>query len=290
MAVIITSPRALFETTDAWRMSGERVGLVPTMGALHEGHLSLIDAARTAGATRIVVSIFVNPLQFGANEDLAKYPRTFADDLARCEARGVDAVYAPAPDAMYPPGFQTHVRVERLTQLHEGPIRPDHFQGVATVVTKLFTAAGPCVAAFGRKDYQQLCTVQRLARDLDLPVTVLGCPTAREADGLALSSRNRYLSPEQRARATAIHQGMHLASAAFAAGERSSEALLSLARETISAQFDSIDYVTVAEASDLTPAGELAFPDSVVLVAARLGNTRLIDNCLLGRECLESRL
>lgn len=290
MTEIIATPRALFEATDAWRMRGERVGLVPTMGALHEGHLSLIDSARAAGASRVVVSIFVNPLQFGANEDLAKYPRTFDADLALLRARKVDCVYAPAPDAMYPAGFQTHVRVEKLTQLHEGPIRPDHFQGVATVVTKLFAATGPCVAAFGRKDYQQLCTVKRLAQDLDLPVTVLACPTLREPDGLAMSSRNRYLSPEQRARASAIHQGMHLASAAFEAGERSSATLLAAARGPIAASFDSIDYVSLAEASELVPAAEHAFPASILLVAARLGSTRLIDNCLLGAECLESRL
>jgi pantoate--beta-alanine ligase len=203
MAELVTSPRALFAATETLRKQGERIGLVPTMGALHAGHLTLVDAARAAGATRIVVSIFVNPLQFGPNEDLAKYPRTLADDIARCDQRGVDIVYTPTPEQMYPTGFQTHVEVEQLTQAHEGPIRPQHFRGVATVVTKLLCATGPCVAAFGRKDFQQLRTVQRLARDLDLPVEVLECPTQREADGLALSSRNRYLSPEQRERAGA---------------------------------------------------------------------------------------
>ncbi|MEY4575870.1 MAG: hypothetical protein RL701_573 [Pseudomonadota bacterium] len=283
----IANPRELFGATDALRRHGERIGLVPTMGALHSGHLSLIDAVRAAGATSIVVSIFVNPLQFGPNEDLAKYPRTFADDVARCEEHGVDIVYAPTPDLMYPPGFQTHVEVERLTLEHDGPRRPGHFRGVATVVTKLFTAAGPCIAAFGRKDYQQLRTVHQLVRDLDLPVTILECPTQREHDGLALSSRNRYLTPDQRVRAVAMYRGLHAASVAFNRGERSVTTLLQAAHEPIAHAFDSIDYLTVANASDLTTAQNEAPHASVLLVAARIGATRLIDNCLLGEECLD---
>jgi pantoate--beta-alanine ligase len=285
----IDSPRALFERTDALRRKGERIGFVPTMGALHDGHLSLIDALRAAGATRIVVSIFVNPLQFGPNEDLAKYPRTLAADLAGCAARGVDIAYTPTPAAMYPSGFQTHVEVEQISLEHEGPLRPGHFRGVATVVTKLFNAAGPCIAAFGRKDYQQLQVITRMVRDLDLPVEILPCPTLREPDGLAMSSRNRYLSPEQRTRATAIYRGMQAASAAFARGERDTRALLALAEAQIAATFDSCDYITVAQAHTLASAPARADDSSVMLVAARLGSTRLIDNCLLGRECLDSR-
>jgi pantoate--beta-alanine ligase len=285
----VDTPRALFERTDALRQRGERIGLVPTMGALHDGHLSLIDAVRAAGATRVVVSIFVNPLQFGPSEDLAKYPRTLAADLAGCEQRGVDFVYTPTPEAMYPPGFQTHVEVEQISREHEGPIRPGHFRGVATVVTKLLTATGPCVAAFGRKDYQQLQVVKRLVRDLDLPVQILECPTLREPDGLAMSSRNRYLSPEQRTHAIAIYRGQHAASSAFAAGERDTSKLLALAQAEIAAHFDSIDYVTIAESHTLAAAGACAPDSSVMLVAARLGSTRLIDNCRLGHECLETR-
>jgi pantoate--beta-alanine ligase len=285
----IDTPRALFERTDALRLRGERIGLVPTMGALHDGHLSLIDAVRAAGATRVVVSIFVNPLQFGPNEDLAKYPRSLASDLAGCEQRGVDFVYTPTPAVMYPAGFQTHVEVEQISREHEGPIRPGHFRGVATVVTKLLTATGPCVAAFGRKDYQQLQVITRLVRDLDLPVQILPCPTLREADGLAMSSRNRYLDPQQRVKATAIHRGMHAASAAFAAGERTTSALLALADAPIAAHFDSRDYITIADAHTLAAADIHAPEDSVMLVAARLGSTRLIDNCVLGRECLDAR-
>jgi len=179
MPQVIDNPRELFAATEALRGRGQRVGLVPTMGALHDGHMSLVAAARAAGAGPVVVSIFVNPLQFGKNEDLAKYPRTFADDLARCDDHGVDLVYAPSPDAMYPAGFQTHVEVEQVRQPFEGAARPTHFRGVTTVVAKLFNATGPCVAAFGRKDYQQWRTIERMVRDLDLPVEVLGCPIAR---------------------------------------------------------------------------------------------------------------
>ncbi|HET8940343.1 MAG TPA: pantoate--beta-alanine ligase [Polyangiales bacterium] len=285
----IDTPRALFERTDALRLRGERIGLVPTMGALHDGHLSLIDAVRAAGATRVVVSIFVNPLQFGPNEDLAKYPRTLASDLAGCEQRGVDFAYTPTPAAMYPAGFQTHVEVEQISLEHEGPIRPGHFRGVATVVTKLLMATGPCMAAFGRKDYQQLQVVTRMVRDLDLPVQILPCPTLRETDGLAMSSRNRYLSPEQRVKASSIYRGMQAASAAFASGERKPGALLALARAPITAHFDSCDYITIADAHTLAAADTHAPEDSVMLVAARLGSTRLIDNCVLGRECLDVR-
>jgi pantoate--beta-alanine ligase len=287
MPEIIELPRALFTATERYRMAGERVGLVPTMGALHEGHMSLVAALRAAGATRVVLSIFVNPLQFGQNEDLAKYPRTFAEDLARCERHGVDLVYAPPREAMYPHDFQTHVEVEQITLPFEGAARPAHFRGVTTVVCKLFNAAGPCVAAFGRKDYQQWRTIQRMVDDLDLPVDVLGCPIARESDGLAMSSRNRYLNADQRARAVAIYRGLNAASRGFAAGLRERAQLERLAREAIEPVFDAIDYVSVADAEDLTRAGDECGEQSVLLVAARLGSTRLIDNCRLGDECLE---
>jgi pantoate--beta-alanine ligase len=287
MAEVIETARELFAITERERAAGQRIGLVPTMGALHDGHMSLIDAVRAAGATRVVVSIFVNPLQFGVNEDLAKYPRTFAQDVSRCERRNVDIVYAPTAEAMYPQGFQTHVEVEQVTQRWEGGVRPEHFRGVTTVVTKLFAATGPCIAAFGRKDYQQLSAVKRLARDLDLPVDVLGCPIVREPDGLAMSSRNRYLDDKARVRARAIHRGLRAASQAFARGEREANVLVNLARAPLEPTFDTIDYVSVVDADDLTPVTQHAGESSMLLVAARVGGTRLIDNCLLGEECLE---
>ena len=286
MTQVIDNPRALFAATEALRGRGQRVGLVPTMGALHEGHMSLVSAVRAVGARQVVLSIFVNPLQFGKNEDLAKYPRTFQEDLARCERHGVDIVYAPAPDAMYPPTFQTHVEVERVTLRFEGEARPNHFRGVATVVMKLFNATGPCVAAFGRKDYQQWRTLERMVRDLDLPIEVVGCPIAREPDGLAMSSRNRYLTASERTRAPAIFLGLRAASRAFANGERDRAALERAALTPMCAAFDVIDYASVADADDLSDPGATAGESSVLVVAARLGATRLIDNCRLGAECL----
>jgi pantoate--beta-alanine ligase len=287
MTRVVETARELFAACEQLRQQGQRIGLVPTMGALHDGHLSLIAATRAAGATRVVVSIFVNPLQFGPNEDLAKYPRTFAADCARCEQSGADLIYAPKPEAMYPSGFQTHVEVERVTQRLEGSIRPEHFRGVATVVTKLFNATGPCIAAFGRKDYQQWRTVDRMVLDLDLPVTILGCPIVREPDGLAMSSRNRYLDGDARTRAALIYQGLSAASAAFARGEREVMRLTGLARAPLAA-FDAIDYVSLVGADDLEPPETTQAPEaSVMLVAARLDTTRLIDNCRLGEECLD---
>lgn len=286
MPQVIDNPRALFAATELLRGRGQRVGLVPTMGALHEGHMSLVAATRAAGAQPVVLSIFVNPLQFGKNEDLAKYPRTFAEDVARCEQHGVDIVYAPSPDAMYPTGFQSHVEVEQVTQPFEGASRPTHFRGVTTVVAKLFNACGPCVAAFGRKDYQQWRTIERMVRDLDMPVEVLGCAIAREADGLAMSSRNRYLSASERTRAPAIYLGLRAASRAFARGERDRAKLERLALAPIEAAFDVVDYAKVADADDLSDPGQTAGEASVLLVAARIGPTRLIDNCRLGSDCL----
>ena len=284
---VVESRQELQRLADEVRARGQRIALVPTMGALHAGHLSLIAAVRAAGATRIVVSIFVNPMQFAAHEDLSKYPRTFDADLAACREGGADLVYAPMPDVMYPSGFQTHVEVERITRAFEGAIRPEHFRGVTTVVTKLFNATGSCIAAFGRKDYQQLRCIERMVRDLDMPVRVLACAIVREPDGLALSSRNRYLNDAARSRATALFRGLHAASRAFARHERATERLIALARTPLERDFDSIDYVAVVEPDQLQAQDELASERSVMLVAARIGGTRLIDNCELGRECLE---
>jgi len=289
MTPVVREPRALRDACDELRAAGHRIGFVPTMGALHAGHMSLCDAVREHGATHVVVSVFVNPLQFGPKEDFTKYPRTFADDERLCRDHGVSLIYAPARDAMYGAGFQSHVEVEQLTTQFDGAARPGHFRGVTTVVTKLFNALGPCVAAFGRKDYQQWRVIERMARDLDMPVEVLGCPIRREPDGLALSSRNRYLDAEQRGRATAIVQGLRAADAAYRRGERGVAALEGLARAPLAERFDAIDYVALADAESLAP---LAAPSAelqssaVLLVAARLGATRLIDNAVLGKDNL----
>jgi pantoate--beta-alanine ligase len=279
---LVEDRSALHALCEDARKRGRRVGFVPTMGALHDGHLSLVDAARGAGADFVVMSIFVNPLQFGPNEDFSKYPRTFDQDLALCRSRKVDAVYVPDGRAMYPAGFQTHVEVSELTKRFEGEARPTHFRGVTTVVLKLFAAVGPCVAAFGRKDYQQWRVIDRMARDLDLPVEVLGCPIAREPDGLAMSSRNRYLDPGQRSRATAIHRGLNAAEEAYRAGERDPSQLEAIARAVIEPSFDAIDYVTLADAENLAPPSTPLDRPAVMLVVARLGATRLLDNRVIG--------
>jgi pantoate--beta-alanine ligase len=255
------------------------------MGALHAGHLALVEEVRRRGAARIVVTVFVNPLQFGPNEDFARYPRTLPEDIARCQAAGVDLVFAPAREAMYPPGFVSEVRVGRLTQVLEGVFRPGHFDGVTTVVAKLFQLVGPSVAVFGRKDYQQWRVLSRMVADLDMPIEMHGMPTVREADGLALSSRNRYLSPEERARALGIAEGLRRALAAFDEGERDPRKLEELARAPIEARFDAVDYVAVADADDLQPLDRVA-ERAVLAVAARIGRTRLIDNVVLGEDRL----
>jgi pantoate--beta-alanine ligase len=283
MALIIRDARELFERCERARHEGARVGFVPTMGALHDGHLALVDEATKRGATLRVVSIFVNPLQFGVNEDFGRYPRTFEQDLERCEARGVELIYAPPPERMYPPGFQTHVEVEQVTQRWEGKFRPTHFRGVTTVVTKLLLAVGPCVAVFGRKDYQQFRTLSRLVQDLDIPVELVGMPTVRERDGLALSSRNRYLSSGERERALSIARGLRKAHDAFADGERSPEVLSELARAEIAPAFDRIDYVEAVHPDTLEPL-EKPSDAQLILVAAHVGNTRLIDNLWLGHD------
>jgi pantoate--beta-alanine ligase len=283
MTLTIRDPRELFAHCERARSSGARVGFVPTMGALHDGHLALTDEAKRRGATLRVVSIFVNPLQFGPSEDFARYPRTLDADLDRCRARGVEVVYAPSPEAMYPVGFQTHVEVEQVSRRWEGAFRPAHFRGVTTVVAKLLLAVGPCIAVFGRKDYQQWKTLERMVHDLNMPVELIGMPTVREPDGLALSSRNRYLDAERRERALAIAEGLRAAHDAHSAGERRPELLAELAHARIAARFDRIDYVAAVDPDSLEP---LVQPSErvLLLVAAHVGTTRLIDNLLLGHD------
>jgi pantoate--beta-alanine ligase len=282
---LLREPDAFRRACDEARARGQRVGLVPTMGALHAGHVALVREAR-AHADFVAVSVFVNPTQFGPNEDLARYPRTLDADVERCSAAGAAAVFAPAEAAMYPPGDETRVRVGATAGPLCGAHRPGHFEGVATVVTKLFALAGPCTAVFGRKDYQQLQVIKRLTLDLFLPVTLVGLRTVREPDGLAMSSRNAYLSPEQRAAALAIPRGLTAAARAFAAGERRASALRALAREEVARIATSIDYVDVADPDSVRvlEGGETAGERALLALAIRLGGARLIDNTVLGEE------
>lgn len=282
MSTHVRMPAELRQACEEARAAGRRVGLVPTMGALHEGHVSLIEEAKTR-ADFIVVTIFVNPLQFGPDEDLDRYPRTLSTDMDACASRGVDVVFAPEPQAMYPSGFQTTVSVESLSQPLEGRFRPSHFAGVTTVVAKLFNLVGPSVALFGRKDYQQWKILTRMARDLDMPVEVVGCPIIREPDGLALSSRNRYLAPEERERALAIARGLRVAYDLWERGERRPEALRSQVARHVESGMDRVDYVAAVDPESLLAVDSVSHR-LLIAVAAHLGRTRLIDNVVLGED------
>jgi pantoate--beta-alanine ligase len=267
---------ALRRRVAGWRAQGESVGLVPTMGAIHAGHLALVAAAR-GECTRVVASLFVNPTQFGPAEDFAAYPRDEAGDVAAFAQAGVDLVFAPAVAEMYPAGFATGVHVGGVADVLEGARRPGHFDGVATVVAKLLLQALPDAAFFGEKDYQQLLVVRRLARDLDIPVRIAGVATVREADGLALSSRNRYLSPEERRAAPLLYRVLKDTAAALAARPAAVAAALARGVERLQAGGFAVDYLELRGAADLAPLARLAGP-ARLLAAARLGRTRLIDN------------
>lgn len=282
---VVKSPEEARALCDAARARGERVGLVPTMGALHEGHLGLVREARQR-ADFVLCSIFVNPTQFGPNEDFERYPRDLASDVTRLEGASASAVFAPDVSVMYPPGDETRVRVGPLAAHLCGPHRPGHFEGVATVVTKLFAIAGPCVAVFGKKDYQQLAILRRIALDLFMPVEVVGLAIVREADGLAMSSRNAYLSSQERSRALALSRGLSAAARAFAAGERRAGTLRGLALAEVERAATSLDYVTIADADALVPLeeGVDVGARAVLAIACRIGKTRLIDNLVLGED------
>jgi pantoate--beta-alanine ligase len=261
----------------ARRAAGERIGLVPTMGALHAGHLSLVEAARRA-ANRVVVTIFVNPAQFGPNEDFARYPRTLAADLEKLSCVAADLVFAPPVEEIYPPGFSTKVVVAgpALADL-EDRFRPTHFSGVATVVTKLLNQAQADVAVFGEKDYQQLLVIKRLARDLDIATEILGAPTLREADGLAMSSRNVYLAGDERQRARELHGALSDAARRILNGEDINAATRDARARLADAGFD-VDYLEARHAETLAPVSSLDAGPIRLLAAAKLGATRLIDN------------
>ncbi|MDF2385559.1 pantoate--beta-alanine ligase [Nostoc ellipsosporum NOK] len=268
---------ALREAIAAWRQAGERIALVPTMGALHDGHMALVDAARRA-ANRVVVSIFVNPKQFGPGEDLAKYPRKEAADSRMLSGAGVDLLWMPPVELVYPEGFATNVSVSGVSEVLEGAHRPGHFDGVATVVAKLFGQAQPDIAFFGEKDWQQLAVIRRMTMDLDLPVEIQSVLTQRDDDGLALSSRNAYLMPEERAKAVALPRALGAAGKAIVEGG-DVEAALAQARETLAAAGFEIDYVALADAATLAPVAAYSTDRPLrLLAAARIGATRLIDN------------
>jgi pantoate--beta-alanine ligase len=264
----------------AWRRAGERVVLVPTMGALHAGHLALMARARSLGR-RVVASIFVNPTQFGPNEDFSRYPRDTEADLALLAEAGVDAAYLPEVSGMYPEHFSTRIEVGDLTEGLCGAYRPGHFAGVATVVTKLLNQVQPDCALFGEKDYQQLLVIRRAVRDLDLPVEIQGVPTLREADGLALSSRNRYLAPDERARAPRLHAVLSEIAAGLAAGADAGPLVARGRAALAAAGFAPVQYLEVRDAETLAPVTRATRP-ARVLAAAYLGATRLIDNVAVG--------
>ena len=268
------SPAEIAPVTRTLRAAGRKIALVPTMGALHEGHRELIRHARRApGATVTAVSIFVNPLQFGPSEDLDRYPRPLEADLEACREEGVELVFLPGVADMYPEGADTTVTPGRLGDELEGAVRPGHFAGVLTVVAKLFHIVAPDLAFFGEKDYQQLVLVKKMVRDLDFPLSVVGVPTVREPDGLALSSRNAYLSADERPRAATLHRALQAGSSVSARGP---QAVLDAAREVLAAEpAIRVDYLEVRD-PDLGPAPDVGM--ARLLVAARLGSTRLIDN------------
>jgi pantoate--beta-alanine ligase len=260
------------------RREDKRIALVPTMGALHDGHLSLVRAARQR-ADYVAVSVFVNPTQFGPGEDFAAYPRDLARDLDLLAAEGVDVVFTPAPDVMYAAGAEVTVDPGRLGTLLEGATRPGHFRGVCTVVTKLLAIVGPDLAYFGEKDFQQLAVIKRMVRDLDLPVKVVGAPIVRECDGLAMSSRNVYLSAEERAAAPVLYRALRGAETLALDGERDVRLIEDEMRTTVEAEpLASLDYAVVVDAATLEPLDELGTRPARALVAVRLGATRLIDN------------
>jgi pantoate--beta-alanine ligase len=262
-----------------WRSIGHQVAFVPTMGALHEGHISLVNIAKKENM-KVVVSIFVNPLQFGPNEDFSRYPRTLKDDIEKLQGAGAEAVFAPAAAEIYPDGFQTVVSNEKMAAGLCGRFRPGHFSGVLTVVAKLFNIVQADATFFGKKDYQQWRLIERMALDLQMPSKVIGCETVRESDGLAMSSRNRYMSTEERSQASLIYEGLTAAKQAWQSGERSSEKVMQKFSGIIAkCEKMRIQYAEIVDKFSLEPAGaKLADTNLVMIIAVLFGDVRLIDN------------
>lgn len=279
---VVETCAALREQIATWRQAGEQIGFVPTMGFLHEGHLSLIRIA-AARTTHVVVSLFVNPTQFGPGEDLERYPRDLEGDREKVEAAGGALLFVPSVEEMYPPGAQTFVEVEKLTQPLCGVDRPTHFRGVTTIVCKLFHLVQPDVAVFGQKDYQQLAVIRQMVRDLLMDIEIIGGPTVREADGLAMSSRNAYLDPVEREAATCLSRAIRVVRTAFRRGEHGAKALLALAREVIEqTPLADVQYLELRREDDLALVDEKADPTDRLFLAVKIGTTRLIDNAPLG--------
>lgn len=277
---IVESRLAAYAQVAQWRQTGASIGLVPTMGALHAGHLTLVAHSRNR-CDKSVATIFVNPTQFAAHEDLSRYPRTIDDDLKLLREHQTDLVFLPSPDELYPPGFSTFIEPPAVALPLEGEFRPEHFRGVATIVLKLFHILPATVAYFGQKDFQQLTVIRHMVDDLNVPIEIEGCETVREPDGLALSSRNRYLSTEQREIALSLSCALHTIAEQAAAGCTDVRQLeQSMQRIMLAAGVDRIDYARVVERHTLEPLSQLDRP-AVALIAAYVGSTRLIDNVLL---------
>jgi pantoate--beta-alanine ligase len=277
---VFDTPAAMHAWSHGQRLAGRRLALVPTMGALHDGHMALVAEARRL-ADVVVLSIFVNPLQFNRPDDFAAYPRPIDDDLAICRENGLDAVYAPTAAAMYPAGFETHVEPGALADVLEGAQRPGHFRGVTTVVAKLFGATAPHVAVFGQKDFQQLAIIRRMAADLDMGLEIVGMPTVREADGVALSSRNRRLTPAQRAAAVCVPLSLQAVADALARGERDVLRLVALGRRVVAAEpLARFEHLEIVHPDTLQPLEQVT-DAAVAVTAVWFGDVRLIDNRLL---------
>lgn len=277
---VVHSPHEVYALVDFERRNGNRVGLVPTMGALHAGHVSLVEQAKLQ-AEIVATSIFVNPTQFGPKEDFGKYPRTLESDLEKLDAVGCDLVFVPSAEQVYAPEHSTYIEPPKVANRWEGEIRPGHFRGVSTIVLKLFMMVPAHVAFFGRKDYQQVAVIRAMVEDLNLPIQIVTCETIREPDGLAMSSRNRYLSDSERSRALSLSQALNAAMSMVESGCRiAADIELEMMRILNDAPVDSVDYARIVHGDSLEPLSEIE-SSAVAIIAARLGTTRLIDNCIL---------
>ena len=281
--IVIRTIKEMQAFSEAARLQGKKIAFVPTMGFLHAGHLQLIRQARTMGDI-LIVSIFVNPIQFGPTEDFKQYPRDWDRDAQLCDSGGTDVIFAPTAEEMYPEGFQTAVSVPLLSQNLCGISRPVHFQGVATVVAKLFNCTMPHVALFGEKDFQQLAVIKRMVRDLDFVIQIIGVPTVREADGLAMSSRNTYLSTQERQSALSLSRSLFKAQELFKSGERNARVLIDSARTIIAREEAAIiDYIKICDIETLQDVDTIAKP-AVMALAVKIGKARLIDNVVLKEQ------